>query len=110
MALKVDLQQMVQTNSKTGWQRDVRCFTAPNPSPEGEWEWQDEHGGWNVYASAVQRLLTACGACGVRKCEFEAVGRHYQVEAGKQINMETRVQRTVRQQASNGSNADGKRL
>lgn len=101
---------MVQTNTNTGWQRDVRCVSARHPSPEGEWEWQDEHGGWSLYAPAVQRLLTACAACGVSKCEFEAVGRRYQVEAGKQTNMETGVQRTVRQrQVSNGGNgANGK--
>ena len=102
MTLKVEFRRMTQTNTATGWQRDVRCVPSPSgghtPSstPQGQWEWQDEHGGWNPYSPSVQRLLDACRECGVKKCEFEAVGRRYTVEEGKQTNVETGVQRSVR--------------
>ncbi len=72
------------------------------PLPEGQWEWQDEGGGWHPYAPAVQRLLGACQACGVDQWEVQAAGRCYQVQLGvksgpaQQTNVETGVHRPVR--------------
>ena len=113
VTLKVEFRKMTQTNTTTGWQRDVRCIPTPSgdhtpsPTPQGQFEWQDEHGRWNSYSPAVQRLLEACRGCGVKKCEFEAMGRCYTVEGGKQTNMETGVQRAVRYQQGNTSNGTG---
>lgn len=112
VTLKVEFSRMTQANTATGWQRDVRCVPAssgnhtPNSTPQGQWEWQDEHGKWNSYSPAVQRLLWACERCGAKKCGFEAMGRRYTVEAGKQTNVETGVQRPVRFN-STGSNGTG---
>lgn len=108
---------MTQRNVSTGWERSVRCvadtpsITPASPdtpsltpaSPGGKWAWQDEHGGWNPYTPAVQRLLGACQLCGVGQWEVEAAGRCYKVEIGRgtaglgqQTNMDTGVQRAVR--------------
>ena len=108
MTLKVDFSKMTQTNIHTGWQRDVQCVPTPSESqassssPQGQWEWQDEDGKWNEYPPAVQRLLDACQNCGVKKCEFEDMGRCYRVESGKQIDVEYGIQRNVRYVSGDG--------
>lgn len=103
MKVKVEFSRMIQCNTTTGWQRDVRCVPwKPSlaSASAGQWEWQDENGGWNCYAPAVQRLLEACQLCGVDQWEIEAAGRRYKVDIGsgsrEQTNVDTGVQRAVR--------------
>ena len=107
--VRVEFAGMVQSNVSTGWQRAVRCVAPCTRSEEeeGKWEWQNEHGQWNTYATDVQRLLKACVLNSVDQCQMEASGRHYKVEfntskasdegrSGQQTNMDTGVQRAVR--------------
>ena len=97
--LKVRFGSMTQINVATGWQRNVRCVPSRGSRAEkGRWEWQDEHGKWNVYSPAVQRLLRACELCGMEEVEIEAQGRKYKVniENKKQVNGDTGVERKIR--------------
>lgn len=95
---------MTQANTSTGWRRDIRCSTVksdPASKITSSWEWQDEHGGWNSYSPAVQRLLWACQRCGLHHWDIEAAGRRYKVEVqgGQgmlQTNLDTGVERKVR--------------
>lgn len=106
MKVQVEFSGMTQCNVSSGWERSVRCVPSkatPTLASQGRWEWQDEHGGWNPYAPAVQRLLGACQLCGVGLWEIEAAGRPYKVELGRgkdgcgqQTNLDTGVQRRVR--------------
>ena len=97
--LKVRFGSMTQVNVATGWQRNVRCVPSRGSREDKKkWEWQDEHGKWNAYSPAVQRLLRACELCGTELVEIEAQGRKYSVdlENKKQVNSETGVERTIR--------------
>lgn len=103
--LQVNFCSMTQANTSTGWKRDVRCGLAGagHAPSSGSWEWQDEHGQWNTYAPAVQRLLGACRSCDVEEWQLEMVGRRYKVEVGAgpggrslQTNLDTGVERKVR--------------
>lgn len=97
--LKVRFTTMTQMNVSTGWQRNIRCVPSRGSREEkGKWEWQDEHGKWNAYPPAVQRLLRGCGLCGVEGVEMEIHGRKYKVdiENKKQVNTDTGVERKIR--------------
>lgn len=102
--MKVRFGTMSQMNVTTGWQRNVRCVPASRGSREekGKWEWEDEHGKWNVYPPAIQRLLRGCELCGMEVTEIECRGRNYNVdiENKKQINVDTGVERNIRHVSS----------
>ena len=101
--LKVRFGAMTQMNVATGWQRNVRCVPSRGSQEEkGKWEWQDEDGKWNTYASAVQRLLRGCELCGVEETEIEAHGRKYKVNLmnKQQVNVDSGAERRVRHTSS----------
>lgn len=97
VSMSVRFSIMSQTNTSTGWQRNVRCAA----SQASQWEWQDEHESWSAYPPAIQQLLAACELCGCHRQEIEVAGRKYCVDLLKnnQVNLETGVERKVRRQA-----------
>jgi hypothetical protein len=47
--MKIKLDHMVQTNTSTGWPRDIRCVPNDDSAPKlGQWEWQ-VGGAWKRY-------------------------------------------------------------
>ena len=60
--MRVSFPDMLQRNTTTGWQRDVRCVSAARGYVFSDmWQWQDPtKGSWECFEVATGRLLEAC--------------------------------------------------
>lgn len=61
-SVRVSFLGMVQCNTATGWQRDIRCVsTARGYEFSDVWQWKDPaKGAWQLFDAAIGRLLEAC--------------------------------------------------
>ena len=62
VTVSVSFPNMLQRNTATGWQRDVRCVsTARGYECSDMWQWQDPgKGSWEPFEAGTTRLLEAC--------------------------------------------------
>ena len=76
--MKIRFDAMTQTNTKTGWQRNIRCVDTSSAAPDTHtvWEWENDSGEWAWFPTqAHQRLLTACKVCQVDSVSVETAPR-----------------------------------
>ncbi|XP_062609623.1 poly [ADP-ribose] polymerase 2-like [Saccostrea cucullata] len=105
VVIQVKMDQMVQKNKKTGWERRIRCCLKEDKDFY-IWQWQDEKGGWNPYA--VETCVDLERAEGKGHIDFEAFKRSYSIDVAKmeQINTSTDVKRKVDRVKSSAIAAD----
>lgn len=62
VTVSVSFLNMLQRNTATGWQRDVRCVsTARGYECSDMWQWQDPgKGSWELFEAGTGRLLEVC--------------------------------------------------
>ncbi|XP_022343274.1 poly [ADP-ribose] polymerase 2-like isoform X2 [Crassostrea virginica] len=105
VVIQVKLDEMVQRNKKTGWERRMRCCLKEDKDFY-IWQWQDEKGGWNPYS--IDTCIELEQADGKGHVDFEACQRSYSIDVAKleQTNVTTDVKRKVERAKSNAVAAD----
>ena len=79
--IRVTFASMVQTNCKTGWQRDIRCVSQSSTYEYSDiWQWMDSSNTWELYPVATARLLEAAQVLGKPTVNISLQGKSYNVD------------------------------
>lgn len=77
--MNIRFDAMTQTNTRTGWQRNIRCVpsvsSTPSSGTHSVWEWENDVGEWTSFSPVNQRLLHACKLCNVEAVSVEIMPR-----------------------------------
>lgn len=98
VTMVMQVNNMVQKNKKTGFERRLRMVI--RDPKDGEfyiWQWEDEKGKWSPYSAALCLQLEDAQERATATVDFEACHRSYSVNLSemKQINTDTDVKREV---------------
>uniref|UniRef100_UPI00398E3FA4 poly [ADP-ribose] polymerase 2 isoform X2 n=1 Tax=Pristiophorus japonicus TaxID=55135 RepID=UPI00398E3FA4 len=94
--LQVDLKKMVQKNSQTGFERNIR-YAVKDQEDYYMWQWQDDDALWHPYSAAVSADLERARRAGEGTVGM-AVGRvRYVLDIGRmrQVNGKTKYERKM---------------
>ncbi|XP_076469842.1 poly [ADP-ribose] polymerase 2-like [Babylonia areolata] len=110
VTMVLQLEEGVQKNKKTGFERRIRmAIKDPKDGDFYAWQWQDEKGKWNPYPAAVSLDLEDAQEKKLDEVTFEACHRSYTVDMAtlKQENSVTHVKRDVERSKSDAEAAEG---
>ncbi|XP_072423624.1 poly [ADP-ribose] polymerase 2 [Chiloscyllium punctatum] len=114
VTLQVDLKKMVQRNSQTGFERNVR-YAVEEKEDYFVWQWQGDDAVWRPYGAAVCAELERARRRGAATV-LHSIGRvRYLLEVGRmrQVNSKTKYERKMGRLRSDAavtpSDADGSR-